>query len=249
MASKVLIADATACAEVLAQKAVSMGLAAQICSNGAQVMDNLRQFTPDVMVLDLMMPHMDGLTILSQMENLQIRPACMVTTGFVSTFVEQRVTELGADYMMRKPFDFEAAMDRILDLLEVNDHAPPMAPRTHSQFAEKLLALGFSLKRRGFHYLDASLAIYCTNPQISVTKELYPMVAKQFNTTPTSVERAIRTVIQDAWTQGNHKDWQQYFSCTPSGYVPRPTNTAFLTQLINPTCLPPAKVCAEGHTV
>ncbi len=232
MPGKLLIADASACADTLARKALSMGLAVQVCADGSQVIDQLKQFNPDVLVLDLMMPQLDGLSILARMEELNLHPTCMVTTGFVSAYVEQRVTELGADYMMRKPFDFEAAMDRVLDLLEQTDNAPPMAPRAQTEFSERLLALGFSPKRRGFHYLDTALELFHSNPSLSITKELYPQVARQFNTTHTSVERAIRTVIQDAWNQCDMKLWRQYFSATPSGYVPRPTTTDFLSNLI-----------------
>lgn len=234
MPGKVLIADATACAETLAHKALSMGLTVHICTDGSKVIDQIHQFSPNVMVLDLMMPQLDGLSILTKMEELSARPACLVTTGFVSSFVEQRVTELGADYMMRKPFNFEAAMDRIIDLLEPTDNAPPLAPRAQTEFADRLLALGLSPKRRGFHYLDAALALYHADSGISVTKELYPTVARQFDTTATSVERAIRTAIQDAWNHYDGKLWRQYFSSTPSGYVPRPTNAEFLSKLIRP---------------
>ena len=235
MPGKVLVADASASADILAQKSVSMGLTAQICTDGSQVINRLRQFQPDVLVLDLMLPQLDGLTILSQLEELEQRPYCLVTTGFLSSFVEQRATELGADYMMRKPYNFEAATDRILDLLEQTDNAPPLAPLVQNEFSDRLLALGFSPKRRGFHYLGAALCLYHSDPNISVTKELYPMVAKQFETTATSVERAIRTVIQDAWQQSDQKTWRQYFHSAPSGYVPRPTNAQFLSQLIRPS--------------
>lgn len=232
MPGKLLIADASACADVLARKALSMGLAVQICADGSRVIDQLQQFHPDVLVLDLMMPQLDGLSILARMEEQNLHPACMVTTGFVSAYVEQQVTDLGADYMMRKPFDFEAAMDRVLDLLEQTDNAPPLAPRAKTEFSERLLALGFSPKRRGFHYLDTALVLLRENPNLSVTKELYPMVARQFQTTHTSVERAIRTVIQDCWNHCDMKIWRQYFSATPSGYVPRPTNSGFLFALM-----------------
>lgn len=232
MPGKLLIADATACADILARKALDMGLAVQVCTNGSQVIDRLRQFQPQVLVLDLMMPQLDGLSILAQMEEVEIRPTCLITTGFLSAYVEQRVTELGAAYMMRKPFDFEAAMDRILDLLELTGDAPPIAPQPPTEFAERLLALGFSPKRRGFHYLDTALALFRSEPQLSITKELYPLVARKFETTHTSVERAIRTVIQDAWNHCDSIIWRQYFSATPTGYVPRPTNSEFFSRMV-----------------
>lgn len=228
---KLMIADTTSSAELIAQRAQELGLTVQLCGDGSQVIDQLQQFRPDVLVLDLCMPGRDGLTILSDLQQLDPRPACLITTGFLSSYVENTLTDLGVDYLMRRPYHHEAIMDRIVDLLEIRDSSPITIPLRKTEFSDRLLALGFSPKRRGFHYLNTALEMYHSDTQISMTKELYPAVAKQFDTSASSVERAIRTVIQDTWSHSDFKTWRLYFHSAPSGFVPRPTNSEFFSVL------------------
>lgn len=197
------------------------------CQDGTAALELLDRFRPDVLVVDLTLPGLDGLSLLRSATALASRPACLATTRFLSHYIEASINELGVDYVMMKPCDMQALADRILDLTAQN--APP--PTHDSNIANTLIGLDVAASRQGFPCLESAIELYIQTPGISMTKELYPQVGKALDRSPSSVERSIRSCIHSAWDNRDEKVWRLYFRADRNGNVPRPTNARFIANV------------------
>lgn len=228
---KVLVADASL--EFCGALSDLLGGAYEmrICHDGLEAEKLLQTFQPDVLVLDLTLPQVDGIAVLKMAVSAVRRPAILVTARFLSPYIEQAVNALSVDYLMAKPCDIRAVADHIHDLagrggsLSVRRFDPAVS------MSNMLLNLNVSTKRKGFRCLETAVALYMKDPGQSVTKMLYPAVAKQVGGSKDSVERAIRSSIHAAWQQRDDKIWQLYFAPARNGSVPRPTNRVFIATL------------------
>lgn len=228
---KVLVADASqSFCEALSD---ALGGAFQLicCHDGIEALTLLDRFHPDVFVVDLTLPGLDGLTVLRTAVEGTPRPACLVTTRFSSPYIEAAITSIGIDYVVMKPCDIRALADRILDLMGCSAGADPLCPQMDRTAAELLAALGIRVDRQGFRCLEAAVWLYLEKPGISMTKELYPRIAREGRTSASAVERSIRRAIEGAWQDRDDKLWQLYFLPDRSGYVPKPTNSLFIANV------------------
>ncbi|MGM9548994.1 MAG: sporulation initiation factor Spo0A C-terminal domain-containing protein [Faecousia sp.] len=201
------------------------------CSDGKEALALLRSFAPDVFVLDLMLPELDGISLLQSAAASGIRPTVLVTSRFFNDYVHESMETLGVGYMMRKPCDIPATAARIGDL---SRHlrpplVPPPDPKTH--VSNLLLSLGIATKLRGYIYLREAVLLMAKNPGQSITKELYPSVGAICGCKGTHVERSIRSAIETAWKQQDSRVWQLYFRPGPDGVISRPSNAAFISRL------------------
>ena len=194
------------------------------CQDGLQALELLEREQPHLMVVDLTLPGLDGLALLRSAMAKSPRPACLVTTRFLSPYIENALVELAVDYVMLKPCDVQAMVERILDLscleIPVTIYDPSIA--------NALINLDVSPHRQGFSCLELAVAQYMDNPGASMTKELYPTVGRRLERSPSCVERSIRACIHGAWDHRNEKVWRFYFRTDRNGHVPRPTNAAFI---------------------
>lgn len=228
---KLLIADPTA--EVGGVLADLLGgtYTLRVCRNGIEARKLLDSFQPDVMVMDLALPGLDGVSLLKAAALKTPRPSILVTTLFLSPYIENAVRQIGADYLMMKPYDIHAMVERIHDLLECSPEEVFSPPSAGVTVANMLLALNVSTKSRAFQCLEMAIELYGEDPCQSVTKVLYPAVAKCCGGSSASVERAIRGAIHAAWERRDDAVWRVYFHPGRDGEVPRPTNTVFISQL------------------
>lgn len=187
----------------------------QTCRTGKEALEILRTSTPDLLIMDLMLPELDGLTLLQVLADSGIRPTVLATTRLANDYVIATSTKLGVEYLMVKPCDIRAIAKRVRDL-SCQKPRPRLSapdPKTHvSNLREAVLLM-------------------IQNPMQSITKELYPGVAKQFSSTPTQVERSIRNAIQHAWERRNEEQWLQVFQPDKAGKIARPSNAAFISRL------------------
>ena len=204
----------------------------RICHDGIRAQSLLESFQPDVLVLDLTLSGLDGVAVLKTAVSAPKRPATLVTTRFLSSYVEKIVETLGIDYLVLKPCDARAVTEHVHDLAGQGGRASFVAYDPEVTMANMLLNLNVPTKRKGFRCLEEALALYEQDPDQSVTKVLYPEVAKRVGGSKTSVERAIRGVIHSAWAHRDEKVWRLYFQPTRDGTVPRPTNRAFIATLV-----------------
>lgn len=223
---KLLIAD---CNEDyrIALKAVLQGQYQILCCrSGTEAMSLLRREQPDILVLDLMLPELDGLTLLERITAEGIRPMVLAATPIYSDYVFSSAQRLGIEYLIRKPCDIEAIASRIRDLSKrLRSPEPKAAPAV--SVTNLLLQLSISTKHNGFSYLREAIVLMAKDPDQSVTKVLYPEVAHICGCHKDNVERSIRTALDRAWDKRNEAVWARYF---PDA-LHRPSNSVFISRL------------------
>lgn len=210
-----------------------------LAHNGLDVFSLLEQEHPDVLILDIIMPHLDGVGVLERL-NLQPgpRPKVIMLTAFGQEKLTQKMVELGADYYILKPFDLSVLIRRVHQLAEEvgepRDLPLPAPSRDLEQEITQLIHLiGIPAHIKGYLYLrEAILMVYDEVELLGlVTKQLYPQVAARFKTTPSRVERAIRHAIEVAWTRGNLETIERVFGHTISQERGKPTNSEFIAMI------------------
>lgn len=203
----------------------------RFCADGDETRKQLAAFRPDVVLLDLMLPGYDGLSLLQWAREQGMEFQVLATTRFCSDYVVETAQDLGVRYLMRKPCSISALAARVTDLLQ----NPPVGQETvrgpENGLREILTALGVPGKLRGSTYLRCAIPLFARDPLQSITKSLYPAVAKGCGCKASHVERSIRSAIEAAWKNRDENIWKLYFPTDAAGNVKRPTNGAFIARL------------------
>ena len=204
-------------------------------NDGEMAMKLLEEHRPDILVLDLMLSKKDGLSLLKSISGWDRRPAVVATSGFMTDYVASAAAGLGVAYLMLKPCDTQALVDRLEELRF--DGGRPAGPRrpAQPQSIEALVTgiiheIGVPAHIKGYQYLREAIIIAVGDMDVinAITKVLYPQVAKTFQTTPSRVERAIRHAIEVAWDRGDLDTLQRFFGYTVSNTKGKPTNSEFI---------------------
>lgn len=189
-----------------------------IAFNGMEALELIQEQSPDVLVLDVIMPHLDGIGVLEKLsEATREKPKVIMLTAFGQESITQRAVELGADYYILKPFDFTVLANRIRQLaggIRVSQYIAVSKPKNLDVSVTNIIhEMGVPAHIKGYHYLRDSIlkVIEDVNLLGAVTKELYPMIAHKYQTTPSRVERAIRHAIELAWDRGNVEMMTKFF--------------------------------------
>lgn len=212
-----------------------------VAHNGQETLKLVQRTQPDVIILDIIMPLMDGLGVLERLGSLELRkrPKVIVLTAFGHESVAQRMAMVGADYYIMKPFDLDILVTRIKQLVgaEVADLRPgygvsdkPQIRDVELLVSNTIRELGVPAHIKGYLYLrDAIImVIHRVDLLSAVTKELYPTIASKYKTTSSRVERAIRHAIEVAWTRGNVDMINSMFGHTVNPERGKPTNSEFI---------------------
>lgn len=201
------------------------------CRSGREALELLKTATPDILIMDLMLPELDGISLLQALNTSRIRPIVLATTRLVNDYVVGTTTKLGVDYLMVKPCSIQAIVNRVQDLSKQKPRPVLSAPDSKTHISNLLVSLGISTKLRGYAYLREAVMLMVQNPMQSITKELYPGVARHFGCTPSQVERSIRNAIQQSWEKRSNDVWSTVFQSDDSGTIPRPSNATFISRL------------------
>lgn len=211
------------------------------CRTGTEALELVRTYRPDVMVLDLMLPGLDGISLLQSEPMQELRPIVLAVSRFASDYMVEAIERLGVGYLMLKPCDIKATVARIGDLSQ-RIKAPTVTPADNkTRITNILLTLGIPTKLRGYAYMREAVEIMAQRPGLSITKELYPMVGQLCGASPENVERSVRSAIASAWETRDEQIWRMYFGANPGQALRRPTNAAFLSRLAD------ALMQAKGH--
>lgn len=218
-----------------------------VAYNGGDVIEQLRQHTPDVLVLDIIMPHLDGLGVLEQIQmmNLSPKPQIIMLTAFGQETITQRAVELGAAYYILKPFDMDVLTHRIrqmcgsaLSTTSMNTQLtqqPPLHKNNNldANITNVIHEIGVPAHIKGYLYLREAITMVYNEVDLlgAITKSLYPRIADKFNTTPSRVERAIRHAIEVAWSRGNMDSIRSLFGYTINVSKAKPTNSEFIAMV------------------
>ena len=196
------------------------------CRTGTEAWTLLKQERPEILVLDLMLPELDGLTLLERARGEGLQPMILAVTPLLTSYVFGCAQKLGIQYLIRKPCDIDAIASRVRDLSQrLNIAAPQVDPLIY--VTDLLLSLNISTKHNGFSYLREAIILMSKDPAQSVTKVLYPAVAHSFGCQKENVERSIRTALDHGWERGNHALWNRYFPDAEQ----RPSNAVFLSRI------------------
>ncbi len=211
--------------------------------DGLKVVSTVKNEKPDVLLTEIFMPNLDILGILdafSKMERKDV-PLVMVTSGYANPRLEKEILNAGACYYFVKPFDINLMAERIIKLSGwKNDKSPIVINNTtindnelEIMVTEILHQIGVPAHIKGYHYLRESIILSIKNSEIinSITKLLYPTIAKNHATTASRVERAIRHAIEVAWDRGDIDVLNSYFGYTIQNQRGKPTNSEFIAMI------------------
>jgi two-component system response regulator (stage 0 sporulation protein A) len=211
-----------------------------IAYNGEQILSIIEEKSPDVVILDIIMPHLDGIGVLERLNTLSAkRPKIIMLTAFGQESITQRVVELGADYYILKPFNMDVLASRIRQLATtITAQRPVVAQAIKArpidvEVTNIIREIGIPAHIKGYQYLRDAIMMIITEIDLlgAVTKVLYPMIAEKYATTPSRVERAIRHAIEVAWSRGNMDMINRLFGYTVKLEKGKPTNSEFMAMI------------------
>lgn len=221
--------------------------------DGMEALEMTAEKHPDVIVMDLVLTKLDGLGVLSRLSQIKSAPAVIIVSGFFNEHVLQESAELGAYYFMPKPCDVPELLNRIRQVVSIekngSSHQGVLVSRgeqnLESVVTEVLHEIGVPAHIKGYQYLREAIIMTINDMDTinSVTKVLYPEVARKFDTTPSRVERAIRHAIEVAWDRGDIETLQKFFGYTVSNVKGKPTNSEFIAMIAD--CLSLRRKVAE----
>lgn len=229
---KLLIADGTEEFALALSDALRDTYQIRTCSRGWEVLSQLRSFTPDLLVLDMMLAELDGISLLQQAAQEGLRPMVLVTSRFFNDYVLESLENLGVGYAMRKPCDINATVSRLKDLSRrIPDREPAAPPDPRESVSALLLHLGMAARLRGYACLREAVLMMMEDPGRSVTKEIYPQVGARTGGNAVQMEHAIRSAIAKTWKKRSPGTWDAYFPTDANGVSKCPTNKEFICRL------------------
>jgi len=222
-----------------------------VAYDGEECLNLLGKVEPDVLLLDLIMPHLDGLAVLEKLrENKDYYPSIIMLTAFGQEEVMRKAVQHGASYFILKPFDFEHLVNKVRDVMNQNhpkqtqqnnvyiNNASTEVKEVKKEDIETNITnimheIGVPAHIKGYLYLRKAITMVYHDIELlgSVTKILYPDIAKEFNTTASRVERAIRHAIEVAWNRGNIDTITDLFGYTINVSKAKPTNSEFIAMV------------------
>lgn len=216
--------------------------------DGMVIYDAIKNEQPDVVIIDAVMPGLDGIELIKKiMASSYKKPMFIVTSAYENAFIENQVMNAGASYFMLKPFDVKMLGDRIKSMLDIDTDISSDNIRSQKRSSPNLEIIvtdiihqiGVPAHIKGYHYLREAIMASVNDKEMleSVTKLLYPAVAKKFSTTPSRVERAIRHAIEIAWDRGDVDTLNSFFGYTINVGKGKPTNSEFIALITDKICL------------
>ena len=204
-------------------------------TDGEQAIRQINERKPEVLVLDLMLSKQDGISVLKAIHGMDRKPITLATSAFVTDYVSTAAANLGVRYLMLKPCDMTALVERLEEIRDGETLRLPTGRRNEKTNIESMVTgiiheIGVPAHIKGYQYLREAIIIAVNDMDVinAITKVLYPQVAKTFQTTPSRVERAIRHAIEVAWDRGDLDTLQRFFGYTVSNTKGKPTNSEFI---------------------
>ena len=241
MKKKILIADADEqfSTELMAAlQACDMFEAVGLATDGEQTIQMVKHKRPDILVLDLLLTQCDGLTVLEQIQSSWYRPKTLVTSAFISNYVAASAVRMGAKQLIHKPCGVDVVVKSLQRMVTGEKDGPVIFLWNGERSVESLVTsilhdIGVPANMKGYQYLREAIVLSVNDKEMmnSVTKVLYPTVAKMYSTTASRVERAIRHAIEVAWDRGDIDVLSSYFGYTIQNTRGKPTNSEFIAMI------------------
>ncbi|WP_028391723.1 sporulation transcription factor Spo0A [Bacillus cihuensis] len=218
-----------------------------VAYNGQDCLNLLENINPDILILDIIMPHLDGLAVLGKLREMKrgSMPNVIMLTAFGQEDVTKKAVDLGAAYFILKPFDMENLGGHIRQVGGKSNQVTntssqpayrPVEPKPRNldaNITSIIHEIGVPAHIKGYMYLREAISMVYNDIELlgSITKVLYPDIAKKYNTTASRVERAIRHAIEVAWSRGNIESISSLFGYTVSMSKAKPTNSEFIAMV------------------
>ena len=204
-----------------------------VAADGEQAVELLQRANADLLLLDLLLPKLDGLSVLKAASALPNPPAGLVLTGCMTEYAAQCAERLGVRYFISKPCSYSMVAERVQDIMKTvraERKARRQEVNLEALVTSIIHEIGVPAHVKGYQYLREAILLAVDDMDVisAVTKVLYPQVAKTFSTTPSRVERAIRHAIELAWDRGDLQTLQGFFGYTISNTKGKPTNSEFI---------------------
>ena len=227
--------------------------------DGKEAYEKVVNMKPDVLLLDVIMPYLDGLGVLEKLgaEKLEKMPTCIMLSAVGQTKITQKAISLGAEYYVVKPFDIDVLINRIRDIknykpttsstagnyysvkdtrmqyIEINEIDKKNQENLEALVTNVIHEIGVPAHIKGYQYLREAIMMVVQDIDIinQITKQLYPEIAEKYRTTPSRVERAIRHAIEVAWGRGKNDAVENIFGYTISAAKGKPTNSEFIAMI------------------
>ena len=215
--------------------------------NGEEICNIIKEKQPDVVILDIIMPKMDGLSVMEhfrQEKDGKKAPSFIVISAIGQEKITEDAFNLGADYYVLKPFDNRMLLNRIKHIRKMGERSireirPQMKKESsperelgnlEADVTNIIHEIGVPAHIKGYQYLRDAIILAVNDMEMlnSITKILYPTIAKKHQTTPSRVERAIRHAIEVAWSRGKMDTIDALFGYTVSTGKGKPTNSEFI---------------------
>ena len=227
-----------------------------VAKDGNEAVDMISNTVPDVVLLDVIMPHLDGLGVLEKINMIKIdkNPICIMLSAVGQDKITQKAIVAGADYYIVKPFDIEVLIKRIREIkffkpnktgnnfitrepkqkyIELSGREEKKEENLEALVTNIIHEVGVPAHIKGYQYLREAIMMVVNDIDVinQITKSLYPKIAFKFNTTPSRVERAIRHAIEVAWGRGQQEAVENIFGYTISAAKGKPTNSEFIAMI------------------
>jgi len=213
-----------------------------IVDNGVDAIEMIMEQKPDFVILEMLLPKIDGIGVLKAVQNKKIekRPIFLVLSSLSQDIMIREAISLGAYCFMLKPFDFSILTERMRRIVKkeknvkiVERKRPIDDENLEKEITNIMHDIGVPAHIRGHQYLREAIMLSIHNQEYlgAVTKTLYPSVAVTYNTTPSRVERAIRHAIEVAWSRGRLDTLQNVFGYTINVTKGKPTNSEFIAMI------------------
>lgn len=226
-----------------------------IANDGREALSLIETKKPDLVILDIIMPHLDGLGVLEKLNtmNLEKMPRVIILSAVGQDKITQQAITLGADYYVVKPFDMDIFIKRIREMFNTQPLTTNTVNRQTMSSQSSIISnnssisynepidleteitsiiheIGVPAHIKGYMYLREAITMVVNDMELlsAVTKELYPSIAKKYNTTASRVERAIRHAIEVAWGRGQIEAINKLFGYTVHNDKGKPTNSEFI---------------------
>ena len=228
-----------------------------IARDGNEAFEILSNTQPDIALLDVIMPHLDGIGVLEKIASSDLKklPLCIMLSAVGQDKITQRALDLGAEYYVVKPFDIKLLLKRIKDLknyqpsqfknmammsreikapyIEIPEEGKKNQENLEALVTNVIHEVGVPAHIKGYQYLREAIMLVVNDIDVinQITKQLYPEIAEKYSTTPSRVERAIRHAIEVAWGRGQAEAVENIIGYTVSAAKGKPTNSEFIAMI------------------
>ena len=226
-----------------------------VARDGNEAVDVITNTKPDIAILDIIMPHLDGIGVLETVNALHLenKPICIMLSAVGQDKITQRAIALGAEYYIVKPFEIDLLVKRIRELknykpaqnttfitreikpqyIEISNLDKSDEDNLEALVTNVIHEVGVPAHIKGYQYLREAIMMVVDDIEVinQITKTLYPQIAQKYHTTPSRVERAIRHAIEVAWGRGDQKIVENIFGYTISASKGKPTNSEFIAMI------------------